>query len=48
MDFCSYMAQVEDDGLVHFHANSKYFLFHPSHRIFRRMHGALNVSKKDN
>jgi hypothetical protein len=25
----------------------KYFLFHPSHRIFRRMHGALNVGKKE-
>jgi Holliday junction resolvasome RuvABC ATP-dependent DNA helicase subunit len=30
------------------HANPKYFLFHPSHRIFRRMHRALNVGKKDN
>jgi hypothetical protein len=30
------------------HANPKYFLFHPSHRIFRRIHGALNVGKKDN
>jgi hypothetical protein len=28
--------------------NPKYFLFHPSHQIFRRMHGALNVGKKDN
>jgi hypothetical protein len=24
----------------------KYFLFHPSHRIFRRMHEALNIGKK--
>jgi hypothetical protein len=24
------------------HTNPKYFLFHPSHRIFRRMHEALN------
>jgi hypothetical protein len=30
------------------HANPKYFLFHPSHRIFRRMHKALNVGKKNN
>jgi subtilisin family serine protease len=30
------------------HANPKYFLFHPSHQIFRRMYGALNVGKKDN
>jgi hypothetical protein len=30
------------------HANPKYFLFHPSHRIFRRMHGVLNIGKKDN
>jgi hypothetical protein len=30
------------------HANLKYFLFHPSHRIFKRMHGALNVDKKTN
>jgi hypothetical protein len=28
------------------HAYPKYFLFHPSHRIFRRMHEALNVGKK--
>jgi hypothetical protein len=28
------------------HAYPKYFLFHPSHRIFRRMHEALNVDKK--
>jgi hypothetical protein len=30
------------------HANPKYFLFHPSHRIFRCMREALNVGKKDN
>jgi hypothetical protein len=30
------------------HPNPKYFLFHPSHQIFRRMYGTLNVSKKDN
>jgi hypothetical protein len=30
-------------GPVHF---PKYFLCHPSHRIFGRMHGALNVGKK--
>jgi hypothetical protein len=35
-------------ALFTFHPNSKYFLFHPSHQIFRRMHGALNVGKKDN
>jgi hypothetical protein len=30
------------------HANPNYFLFHPSHQIFGRMHGALNIGKKDN
>jgi hypothetical protein len=30
------------------HPNPKYFFFHPSHQIFRRMYGALNVGKKDN
>jgi hypothetical protein len=30
------------------HPNPKYFLFHPSHQIFQRMHGVLNVGKKDN
>jgi hypothetical protein len=30
------------------HAYPKYFLFHSSHRIFRRMYGALNVGKKNN
>jgi hypothetical protein len=30
------------------HPNPKYFLFHPSHQIFRRIHGALNIGKKDN
>jgi hypothetical protein len=30
------------------HPNLKYFFFHPSHQIFRRMHGVLNVGKKDN
>jgi hypothetical protein len=29
-------------------SNLKYFLLHTSHQIFRRMHGALNVGKKDN
>jgi HEPN domain-containing protein len=28
------------------HANPKYFLFHPSHQIFERMHEVLNVGKK--
>jgi DUF438 domain-containing protein len=27
-------------------SNPKYFFFYPSHRIFKRMHGALNVEKK--
>jgi hypothetical protein len=30
------------------HPNPKYFLLHTSHQIFRPMHGALNVGKKDN
>jgi hypothetical protein len=28
------------------HANPKYFIFHPSHQIFRRIHEVLNVGKK--
>jgi hypothetical protein len=28
------------------HTYPKYFLFHSSHRIFRRMHEVLNVGKK--
>jgi threonine/homoserine/homoserine lactone efflux protein len=28
-------------GVFTSHANPKYFLFHPSHRIFRRMHGGM-------
>jgi hypothetical protein len=28
------------------HANLKYFLFHPSHRIFERIYRTLNVGKK--
>jgi hypothetical protein len=36
------------EALFTSHPNPKYFLFHPSHQIFRRMHGALNVGKKDN
>jgi hypothetical protein len=28
--------------------NLKYFFFHLSHQIFRHMHRALNVGKKDN
>jgi hypothetical protein len=35
-------------GVFTSRANQKYFLFHSSHRIFGRMHGALNVGKKDN
>jgi hypothetical protein len=40
----------DEQGLRVFtsHANLKYFLFHPSHRIFECMHEALNVGKKDN
>jgi hypothetical protein len=38
-------AKKTDYGPVHF---PKYFLCHPSHRIFRPMHGALNVGKKNN
>jgi hypothetical protein len=30
------------------HPNPKYFLFHLLHQIFRRMHGVLNIGKKDN
>jgi hypothetical protein len=26
--------------------NPKYFIFHPSHQIFKRMHETLNVGKK--
>jgi hypothetical protein len=28
------------------HPNPKYFLFHPSHQIFRHMYETLNVGKK--
>jgi hypothetical protein len=35
-------------GVFTSHVNPKYFLFHSLHRIFGRMHGALNVGKKDN
>jgi hypothetical protein len=35
-------------GLFTFYANLKYFLFYPSHRIFKRIHGTLNVGKKTN
>jgi hypothetical protein len=35
-------------GVFTSHANPKYFFFHPSHQIFKRMHGALNIDKKDN
>jgi hypothetical protein len=28
------------------HPNPKYFLFHPSHQIFRYRYGALNVGTK--
>jgi hypothetical protein len=38
----------EVKGVFTFHVNPKYFFFHPSHRIFGCMHGALNVGKKDN
>jgi hypothetical protein len=47
--------QRNASSVVHFpmalftwHANPKYFLFHLSHQIFKRMHGALNVGKKTN
>jgi hypothetical protein len=40
--------EKQNKGVFTSHANPKYFLFHPSHRIFGRMHGALNVGKKDN
>jgi hypothetical protein len=29
-----------------YYRNSKYFLFHPPHQIFKRMHKTLNVGKK--
>jgi hypothetical protein len=35
-----------DSGPVYFHVNPKYFLFHSSYWIFKRMYGALNVGKK--
>jgi hypothetical protein len=30
------------------HVNPKYFLFYPLYRIFKHMHGTLNVDKKTN
>jgi hypothetical protein len=38
----------ETMGVFTSHTNPKYFLLYPSHRIFERMHGILNVGKKDN
>jgi hypothetical protein len=45
---CSYYrrSHFHIQGVFTSHTNSKYFLFHSSHRIFRRMHGVLNVGKK--
>jgi hypothetical protein len=34
------------EAVFTWHANPKYFLFHPSHQIFEHMHGTLNVGKK--
>jgi hypothetical protein len=41
-------AEHRPSALITSHPNPKYFLFHPSHQIFRRMYEALNVGKKDN
>jgi hypothetical protein len=41
-------ASINSQALFTSHPNLKYFLFHPSHQIFRRMNRALNVGKKDN
>jgi hypothetical protein len=38
--------QLNYQALFTSYTNSKYFLLHPSHQIFKRMHGALNVGKK--
>jgi hypothetical protein len=46
LDLCSHFAQQWPRSLPS--PNPKYFLLHTSHQIFRRMHGALNVGKKDN
>jgi hypothetical protein len=48
-----FFVQINGEKELHWpcslpYPNPKYFLFHPSHQIFRRMHGALNVGKKDN
>jgi hypothetical protein len=39
-----FFSQIQ--GAFTSHANPKYFLFHPLHQIFERMHVVLNVGKK--
>jgi hypothetical protein len=38
----------DTEALFSCHANPKYFLFHPSDRIFKCMYEVLNVGKKNN
>jgi hypothetical protein len=45
---CPTTCSLNSSALFSCHANPKYFLFYLSHRIFKRMHGALNVGKKNN
>jgi hypothetical protein len=47
-DGTSITAREHNRAVFTSHTNPKYFLFHPSHQIFERMHGALNIDKKDN
>jgi len=35
-------------GLVYLHPKTKIFQDFPSHRIFRRMHGVLNIDENKN
>jgi hypothetical protein len=42
----AHVLRLHVEALFTSHANPKYLIFHPSHRIFKHMNGALNVGKK--
>jgi hypothetical protein len=39
--------QETTEAAFTFYRKPKYFLFHPSHQIFKRIHETLNVGKKN-
>jgi hypothetical protein len=45
--WCCFSSASSAQGVFTSHANLKYFLFHPLHRIFGHMHEVLNISKKN-